>query len=119
MKRNITADSKVVAANDQVACEVTGEVVILNMKNGSYHGLDPVGSFIWKQLQKPTSVSAVRDALLQRYDVEAERGENDLFEFLEKLADQGLIETTDDASVSQKDLVGITEGRAAGNSSPG
>jgi hypothetical protein len=99
MKRNIVTDSKIVAANDQVACEVTGEVVILDMKNGVYHGLDPVGSFIWEQLQKPTSVSAVRDALLQQYDVDAERGEKELVEFLEKLGGQGLIVSDDDGQI--------------------
>ena len=44
MTPTISDRSIVVAAKDQVSCDLAGEAAILNMKNGVYYGLDPVGA---------------------------------------------------------------------------
>jgi len=90
----ITSATTVVASKDQVSCDLAGEAAILGLKNGVYYGLDPVGARIWNLIQTPALVSAVRDAILQEYDVEAERCERDLLDLLQKLAEQGLLEVT-------------------------
>jgi hypothetical protein len=82
----------VVAAKNQVACELGDEAAILNLTTGVYYGLDPVGARIWKMLGGPTTVADIRDALLRTYDVEAEQCERDLAAILEKLAAEGLVE---------------------------
>jgi hypothetical protein len=91
--------SVVVAAGDQVSCELAGEQVILSLKNGVYYGLDPVGTFIWNLIQGPRSVLEVRDALLERYDVDPDRCEHDLLSLLQDLAAQGLVEVQDPSSL--------------------
>ena len=90
----ITTATTIVASKDQVSCDLAGEAAILGLKNGVYYGLDPVGARIWNLIQTPVLVSAVRDAILQEYDVEAERCERDLLDLLQKLAEQGLLEVT-------------------------
>jgi hypothetical protein len=92
MTVSLSTHSIVVASPDQVSCPLGDESAILNLNNTVYYGLDPVGSHIWRLLQKPRSIGELRDALLDEYDVEAERCENDLFELLEKLWAEGLIE---------------------------
>jgi hypothetical protein len=89
----ITAATIVMASTDQVSCDLAGEAAILNLKNAVYYGLDPVGARVWTLVQQATTVGAVRDAILQEYDVERERCERDLFELLHKLAAEGLITT--------------------------
>jgi hypothetical protein len=84
--------STVVAAKDLVSCDLAGESIILNINNGMYYGLDPVGSWIWNMIQNPISLQDIRDRLFREYNVEADRGEQDLLALINELADEGLIE---------------------------
>jgi hypothetical protein len=89
---SISSSSVIVVAQDQVACELAGEAVILNLRNGIYFGLDPVGARIWELIQTPLSVAEIRDALLAEYEVEATRCEQDLIALLEDMVQHDLIE---------------------------
>jgi hypothetical protein len=91
----LSTQSVVVASTDQVSCPLGEESAILNLKNSVYYGLDPVGARVWTLLKEAKSVSALRDTLLDEYDVEAERCERDLLELLEKMRGEGLIEVQD------------------------
>ena len=79
-------------AADQISCDLDGEAAILNLKSGTYHGLDPVGATVWSLIATPITVREITDAMLERYDVDRPRCERDLIELLEKLADRGLVE---------------------------
>jgi len=83
-----------VAAKEQVSCDLAGEAAMLNLKNGVYYGLDPVGARIWNLIQQPRTVSEVLQILLEEYEVDAERCERDLLELLQNLAAEGLVEVT-------------------------
>lgn len=98
MNAVLSRRSVVVAAKDQVSCDLAGEAAILNIKNGVYYGLDPVGARIWKLIQQARSVDEVREALVEEYEVESERCEQDLITLLEKLLAEGLIEVKDGPS---------------------
>ena len=91
----LSTDSIVVVSPEQVSSDLAGEVVMLNLKNGTYYGLDEVGARIWGLIQQPRAVGAVRDAILEEYDVEPERCERDLLALLGELRDNGLIEVRD------------------------
>jgi hypothetical protein len=84
--------SVVVASRDQVSCEVGAESAILNLKNGVYYTLDPVGARIWSLLQEPHSISEIHAAILGEYDVEPSRCQDDLVALLSRFAEEGLIE---------------------------
>lgn len=88
----IALETSVVATKNQISTEMADETVILNLQNGVYYGLDSVGSFIWKLIQEPHDVRAVRDAVLNEYDVEPERCEQDIMNLLQELVEQGLVE---------------------------
>lgn len=89
---SLSGRSVVTVAKDQVSCSLGSEAAILNMKNGVYYGLDPVGAHIWKLLQTPQTVADIHQVLLQEYDVESERCHRDLLALLEDLLGAGLIE---------------------------
>jgi hypothetical protein len=63
-----------------------------------YYGLDSVGGFIWRQLQTPRPVSAIRDAVTGEYQVEAGVCERDLIEFLGRLEAAGIVEAVADGA---------------------
>jgi len=54
-----------------------------------------VAARIWELLKTPARVAAIRDTIVQQFEVEPERCERDLLRFLQQLADQGLIEIRD------------------------
>ena len=95
MDAPLCVQSVVIAASEQISCPLGEESAILNLRNSVYYGLDPVGAHVWKLLREPKSVGELRDALLDEYDVEAGRCEQDLLELLEKMRGEGLIEVRD------------------------
>lgn len=94
-QRKITLDATVVASKDQASADLGDEAAILNLKDGVYYGLDPVGARIWNLVQAPRTVREVRDTLLDEYDVDADRCELDLVALLEQLQQHDLITVVD------------------------
>jgi hypothetical protein len=94
-RKSLATASRVVVAQDQVSCEVGGEVVILQLDTGTYYGLDPVGSRIWALLQQPRTLGEIRDALVAEYAVAPARLERDVLRLLVRLERAGLIEVRD------------------------
>ena len=66
--------------------------MILNLDSGMYFGLNAVGARIWNLIQEPRTVRDIRDLLLEEYEVDRERCENDLLALLDRLAAEGLAE---------------------------
>jgi hypothetical protein len=92
MDAPLSVHSVVVAIPEQVSCSLAEEAAILNLKNSVYYGLDAVGARVWNLLQQPRSVGELRDVLLDEYQVEVRRCEQDLLDLLEKMRSEGLIE---------------------------
>ncbi len=91
-KPAIASTSIVRAAADQVSCELDGEAAILDLKQGVYYGLNPVGATVWSLIAEPRSVAEIKRALLDQYEVIPEQCERDLLELLAELAEHGLIQ---------------------------
>ncbi|MGB7057042.1 MAG: PqqD family protein [Geitlerinemataceae cyanobacterium] len=95
----LNLNSQIQAADDQVSSSVAGEAVILNLKTGTYHSLNPVGARIWQLIQEPKTVREILDTLCTEYDVDLNVCEQDLQELLTKLEVAQLIETNDAKTV--------------------
>lgn len=97
-ERKISLETTVIATKEQASADLGGEAAILNLKNGVYYSLDPVGACIWDFIQEQRTVREVREMLLEEYDVDADRCERDLFALLSQLAENDLIDIIDDAA---------------------
>jgi hypothetical protein len=91
----ITSDSTVVASDGQVSSRVSDEEVILNLENGEYYGLNPVGAKVWMLIQKPIIVSDLVNQLTSEYDVDRERCMNDVLSLLKEMNEEGLVRCVD------------------------
>ena len=94
----LTPSVKVVAADDQISCNLDGEAAILNLTSGTYYGLNEVGATVWELISSPRRVAEIRDTLLERYDVEVAQCERDLNALLRDLASHRLIKVSDGAA---------------------
>ena len=92
MTHTLLPTTQVKASTDQVSCDLAGEAAILDLKNGIYYGLDPVGARIWELIQAPREVQEITSLLLDEYDVEAAQCQNDVVALLGQLLERGLIE---------------------------
>jgi len=90
--------SIVVAARDQVSCDIGSQMAILNLKSGVYYGLDSVGSRIWELIQIPRRLEEIESSLLAEYEVEPGRLGAELREICGQLAEVGLVDIRDEAA---------------------
>lgn len=88
----ILPTTQVKASNDQVSCDLAGEAAILDLQNGIYYGLDPVGARVWELIQTPCDANEIVSQLLDEYDVDATQCQNDVLALLGQLDERGLIE---------------------------
>ena len=75
-----------------LCCELSGEMVILSADTGTYFGLDRMGVFIWNLIQEPATLASVRDAIMNRFEVNQKQCEEDLKDFVRDLLEHGLAE---------------------------
>lgn len=71
--------------------ELDGELLGLSVERGICYGFNGTATRVWKLIAQPTRLSALRDALLRDYDVDAETCERDLRELLRELEQDGLV----------------------------
>jgi hypothetical protein len=88
---SIPLTATVVASSDLLVSEFGTELVILNLKDGVYYGLEDVGLRIWKLLQQPTTIAAILEALVAEYDIDGKRCERDVRALLSELSSRGLV----------------------------
>jgi PqqD family protein of HPr-rel-A system len=88
----LTAATVVVASGDQLASELGGEAVVLDLASGTYYGLNETGARIWSLLESPITVGDVCRHLRQEFDVGADECEQAVVQLLQQLVTAGLVE---------------------------
>lgn len=71
--------------------EIDGEAVLLELESGRYFGLDPIGTRMWRALDRHGRVRAAYEDLLAELEVEEERLREDLLNLIDQLAERGLM----------------------------
>ena len=94
MKSNgaIPLNTRIVAIKEQISCDLSDESVVLDLRRGVYYGMNGVAAEVWKLVQEPKTVMAVRDALLELYDVEVADCTQDLLQLIKMMSDWKLVE---------------------------
>lgn len=92
MSPKISLGTIVVAASEQVSTRLDNETVLLELKKGTYYGLNAVGTVIWEMIQQPQSVEALYSAVLNQYNVEPETCKRDVLRLIEEMQVAGLLE---------------------------
>ena len=87
----IAVDATVTVNPQAVACDLEGEVVILNLESGVYFGLNAVGGDIWNYLQTEHTIEEIIQKLLCEYRVERSRCEAEVLALLQMMSARGLV----------------------------
>jgi len=78
-------------SNDILLQDIQDEIIILNMNNENYMGLDKVGARFWNILLNTSSVKHAYDQILDEFDVEPKILEKDLNNYISELVENDLI----------------------------
>lgn len=87
--------AKVEQGDDVIYQALQNEIVLLNMKDQQYFGLDDVGSDMWKLLVEHGDVETVADRLSEEYDVDRATVREDLGVLIRNLMAAGLLKCAD------------------------
>jgi len=87
----IDLNSRVVKNEEIISTDMDEETVMMSVELGEYYGVNPVGSRIWKLLDKPVLVSEICRTLQAEYDVQPGQCQTEVMEFVSKLLEKKLI----------------------------
>jgi hypothetical protein len=89
---DLTLNSRARMSDDVVFRELEGEAVLLDMRSGTYFGLDTVGTRIWQLVGQYGALATVLEEIVHEFDVDADVAQRDLVRLVQELADRGLVE---------------------------
>ena len=90
----MTPSTTITRIDNLLSCDLAGEAVMLDPRRSLYYGLNPVGTLIWKSIEKPCTVDDIQRSVLRTFDVSAEDCRRDVLAFLRELEKAGLIEVS-------------------------
>ena len=88
----VTLESTVSVPEGVLFRNLAGEAILLHLENGTYYGLDEVGTRMWTLLTRYGQVALAYRELLDEYDVTAEQLRDDLLGLIDRLVAQELLE---------------------------
>jgi Coenzyme PQQ synthesis protein D (PqqD) len=83
---------KVIASENVLLRELSGEAVLLNLDSEMYFGLDEVGYRMWTVLTASDSIAAAYDQLLIEYEVDPEQLWESLDALIGECTEHGLLQ---------------------------
>ena len=84
-------DVSVTVPQDVMARKVGNETVILDLANGTYYGLDPVGARIWQLMAEGQKLTQVCEVMLAEYETTREVIEHDVLALVHTLIERHLV----------------------------
>ncbi|NQX48308.1 lasso peptide biosynthesis PqqD family chaperone [Paenibacillus tritici] len=87
----LSLDSVLVQREGNIASDMDGEKVMLNVKNGKYYNLGEVGGEIWEALASPVSIRRIAEVMQEIFEVPAELAQQDVTDFVQNLLNEDLV----------------------------
>jgi hypothetical protein len=92
MSSTILATDEIVGSTHQVSTTLGDEVVMLELRESMYYGLDGVGARVWALVQAPIRFDALVTAISTEYAAPATEVAADLQALMTDLQSRGLVE---------------------------
>ena len=83
----------VLAKNEEkfLSSDLGDEMVMMNLENGNYIGLNDVGRDIWEHIDGQASIAEMITKIVEEYDVSEEECAKDILEYLNEMHTKGLV----------------------------
>ena len=94
----LTPKDRVRRVADVMDAEIDDQTVMMDIEQGSYFGLNQMGTRIWALLAEPMVIGDLCDQFTEQFDVPREQCEGQVIDFLGSLLDRGLLQVVTDES---------------------
>lgn len=88
---NITDNTELSRSKNIPFSEIDDELVMMDLEQGKYYGLNSVGSSIWTLLSEPITFGKLCDELQLEYKVERDECQKQVKEFVTQLLKSKLV----------------------------
>jgi len=97
MDRTVSLTARVRMPDGILLQLLQDELILLNLSNGTYYSLNPIGTRIWQLLQATPMqpLQGILDTLLEEYETSADRCAHDLLALVSQLEEHRLLEVVD------------------------
>lgn len=92
MNHNQISNETVIRRSEALLSNNLGDdVVMMDIEQGSYYGLEGVAARIWDFTEKPISVGSLCEKLSNEYDVSPEKCQEEVTAFLDSLLERKIV----------------------------
>ncbi len=70
---------------------INGEAVVVNLKDSTFHTLNPVATFIWEQADGRIKAEQIIEKICEEFEVDWDTAKSDCLEFLAELIRKDLV----------------------------
>lgn len=93
-------DKRFIKDPNMVSRQIDDEVILVPIRRNvadleSIYTLNPVAARIWELIDDKRQVENIKEVILQEYEVDEEKAEKDLLEFLSQLEEIKVVATSD------------------------
>lgn len=87
----MTLDTKINIPDTLFLQKVDDETILLDSNTNEYFSINEIGTFIWETLEEKKDLKSVKEEIISNYDVDEKQVENDILNFIQEVANKGLI----------------------------
>ncbi|MFZ6864650.1 PqqD family peptide modification chaperone [Undibacterium sp. Ji67W] len=89
---SLDMSSKFIRNPDLVAVPMDGDLVMMSISQGSYYGVNPVGSVIWEALQTPQTLEHLCQVVVKEFAVDADTCLKDVQTFVTQMLNAKVVQ---------------------------
>ena len=91
--------SSVATRNEAIVfTDLDDTIVMMDVDEGQYYELDPIGARIWALIESPRPVVEIYDALAGEFDVDPDTCRDDTLEFLQTANEHRIVQVQSDGA---------------------
>jgi len=87
----MTLDTKINIPETLFLQKVDDETILLDSNTNEYFSINEIGTFIWETLEEKKDLNKVKEEIISNYEVDEKQVENDILNFIQEVANKGLI----------------------------
>ena len=92
ISEQLTLDAIVRRSDALLSTSLGDDVVMMDVEQGAYYGLEAVAARIWALTEQPLSVGLLCDRLVTEYQISPEQCQQEVLAFLSELLNQHVVQ---------------------------
>ena len=87
----LTNETTVCRAQNTVFTKIDEQVVMMDIEQGVYYGLNPVAARTWELIENPATIKEICQQLIQEFEVSLEVCQEHIISFLDELVEKNIV----------------------------